>query len=39
MKIGAPDDNNFQNVRGVIFFLVANNAFGGIQGTLAVFSS
>jgi ABC-type multidrug transport system permease subunit len=28
-----------QNIRGVIFFLVASNAFGGIQGTLATFST
>lgn len=27
-----------QNIRGVVFFLVASNAFGGIQGTLATFS-
>lgn len=28
-----------QNIRGVIFFLVASNAFGGIQGTLATFAN
>jgi hypothetical protein len=30
--------NNFQNLRGIAFFLVSSNAFGGIQGTLATFS-
>jgi hypothetical protein len=29
---------NFQNLRGIAFFLVSSNAFGGIQGTLATFS-
>ncbi len=28
-----------QNIRGVIFFLIASNAFGGIQGTLSTFSN
>lgn len=43
MQIGPIDPNNqsekLQNIRGVIFFLVASNAFGGIQGTLATFAN
>lgn len=39
MQIGAYDENKLQNYRGVIFFMVASNAFGGIQGTLATFSN
>ena len=40
MQIGPFDDIfKLQNYRGLIFFLVANNAFGGIQGTLGTFSS
>ncbi|XP_031472555.1 uncharacterized protein LOC116244880 [Nymphaea colorata] len=35
--VGHPE--KLQNIRGVIFFLVASNAFGGIQGTLATFAS
>lgn len=41
--IGPIDSTNqsekLQNIRGVIFFLVASNAFGGIQGTLATFAN
>ena len=29
---------SIQNRNGVIFFIVSLNTFGGIQGTLAVFS-
>jgi len=32
------DGSLFQNLRGVMFFLVSFNAFGGVQGTLATFS-
>lgn len=32
------DNESYQNVRGVAFFLVSSNAFSGIQGTLATFS-
>ena len=35
---GQIDNSRFENVRGVAFFLVSSNAFGGIQGTLATFS-
>ena len=35
---GQIDSAKLQNVRGVAFFLVSSNAFGGIQGTLATFS-
>jgi len=35
---GTIDNDNYQNLRGVTFFLVSQNAFGGIQGTLATFS-
>ena len=39
-KSGSEDERArvYQNLRGVIFFLVSTNAFGGIQGTLATFS-
>jgi hypothetical protein len=44
IKIGSaditPEDlGKLQNIRGVVFFLIASNAFGGIQGTLATFST
>lgn len=35
---GTIDNESYQNVRGVAFFLVSSNAFSGIQGTLATFS-
>jgi len=36
---GQIDNNQYQNVKGIIFFLVSSNAFAGIQGTLATLSS
>jgi hypothetical protein len=32
------DNNQFQNVKGIIFFLVSSNSFAGMQGTLATLS-
>jgi hypothetical protein len=33
------DNGQFQNVKGIVFFLVSSNSFAGMQGTLATLSS